>query len=367
MVVLLATLAIAGMSLPVLVSQPGMRIPPAIGASVGGATADDGDNSGPGDGDDGDDGDEADDDDEDEFEDEEREVTVEIVDNEVTILLESTSLAREDQVKVHFDAVEAEMKVSFEVEATQEEEVEMRIEYRELFEFEDDGDGAFSPLDDEIRQTVAIGTLPILDLRNSPFDTGAQTGQRINVTYAFPGSSGGTFELVFWVLGLVTEIDGVPLRPTETKIDIRITNFPFLSTTSRLALGLEVKTEFELEDPGVTFEQVTATGEEFTAFFRWMPDAVTVDGTPASAVVTIVRQETEVEVRGDEGESENETRLFLAYPQGSAIVHDPKVGILAVAGVVLPVLGPSLAVYGVGLATALLLVLGVWAWNRRRP
>lgn len=299
-----------------------------------------------------------------------RGVNVTIEGDDVNIELESQSPDRDDEVKVQYGADVARLKVSFETLGPLREEVEMRIEFRDLVEFEDtDGDGAFSLLEDEILRWLRVETLGIVrPPENSTVSTDSIIGQQINVNYGFPGSATGTFELIFRVFGLPTQVDGLFLGPTETKIDIRFTDFPFASDTSQLALGLDVKTNFELEmDPSLLFDQINATGEDFAAFFRWMPDAVLVDEIASAAKVTVIREAKEVDLLADVGELESELRLFLAYPRGAVIVHDPIVGIAAVdliPEILVP--GPSLATYAIGLATAIFLVLGMWALYRRR-
>ncbi len=305
------------------------------------------------------------------LEDGDRELNVTIRDGDVDIGLGSNASDGGDEVKVQFVSRVAELKVSFQTLTPLREEVELRIEFRDLVEFEDrNGDGAFSPLNDEILQWLLVETL------SSPkppeagnFSVDSITGKQINVTYAFPESATGTFDLIFRVFGLPTQIDGLFLGPTETKIDIRFTDFPYTSDTSQLALGLDVRTNFGLEmDPTLASAQINATGDEFAAFFRWMPDAVFVDGNATKAGVTVVRESNSVEALARGGEVDSELRLFLAYPRGSQIVHDPVVGITGVS--VIPGLPsvpvPSLITYTIGLATALFLVVGLWALHRRR-
>ncbi len=304
------------------------------------------------------------------LEDEEWELNVTIRDGDVDIGLGSNASDGGDEVKVQFVSRVAELKVSFQTLTPLREEVELRIEFRDLVEFEDrNGDGAFSPLNDEILQWMLVETL------SSPkppeagnFSVDSITGQQINITYAFPDSATGTFDLIFRVFGFPTQVDGLFLGPTETKIDIRFTDFPYTSDTSQLALGLDVRTNFGLEmDPTLAFDQINATGDEFAAFFRWMPDAVFVDGNATKAGVTVVRESTSVEALARGGEVESELRLFLAYPRGSQIVHDPVVGITGVNIIPsLPVPVPSLVTYAIGLATAIFLVVGLWTLHRRR-
>ena len=98
-----------------------------------------------------------------------------------------------------------------------------------------------------------------------------------------------------------------------------------------------------------------------------MPDAMFVDGNATKAGVTVVRESNSVEALARGGELENELRLFLAYPRGSQIVHDPVVGITGVNVIPsLPVPVPSLVTYAIGLATAIFLVVGLLTLHRRR-
>ncbi len=322
------------------------------------------DNSGSGNGDDDDEDDEDDEDEDDEDEDEEREVKVEVEDHEVTIKLESKGPDQKDEVKVHFDADEGQMKVSFEREASAEEEVEMRVTFHRVIEFEDaDGDGAYSPLDDDLVREFFVEGLAVEDLTSGPFEVDGKVGQRIMVNYTFPGA--GNFSLVFWVFGQFAFVNGVPVRPSEAKIDIHIEDFPFLKDESLVAVDLIVKTEFEIESEDVTADELIARGEEHTAFFRWASEA-TVDDVTKPVNSTLVSEKIKVEIESDEGEFENRTRLFLTYARGAVIVHDPTVGIAAVVPMVPFLEGPSLTAFGIGVGTVFLLVLGVWAFNRRR-
>lgn len=314
------------------------------------------DNSGPGE----------DADEESEAEEEEREVRIELEDEdlEVTIRLESKTPEREDEVKVQFQADEGQMKVSFERDAAAIEEVEMRVTFHRVLEFRDvDGDGAFNPLDDEIVQQFLIEDLTVVNLATSPFEVEGKTGHQVTVDYALSETGDGRFGLVFWVFGQFAFVNGVPVGPSEAKIDIHIEDFPFQEDGSAVAVDLRIKTEFEVETEGITLEEIVARGEEFAAFFRWSPEA-TVDDVTQPVSATVVRQRMEAELEGGDGEFEDHTRLFLAYGRGDVIIHDPTVGVLALP---LPFIeGFPLVAFSIGLGTALLVVGGVWILTRRR-
>lgn len=313
-----------------------------------------------------DDEDDVDDDEEfdDDFHDEERELKVDIEDQEVTIKLESKAAGREDEVKVQFNAAEGEMKVSFEREDNGEEEVEMRVTFRSLDEIVADEDAAFGFT---VVQRFPLANLTLMSLDQADFtaDNGA-TGKRIAATYALPGTEDGTFGLVFWVFGEFAFVNGVPVRPTEVKIDILLTDFPFEEPEGEVAVNLVVRTEFEVEMGGAhTLDEVLARGEEFAAFFRWA-DTASVDGVPLPVASVTLRESVEAEAGADEGEFEKKVHLLLVYPQGAEIVHDPLVGVERIASRLVSAAGPSALAFVLGLATASLLVLGAWAAGRRR-
>ncbi|MEE9181707.1 MAG: hypothetical protein V3U33_03980 [candidate division NC10 bacterium] len=303
-------------------------------------------------------------DDEDDFEEEEREVKVTITDDEVTIELESKSEEREDEVKIQFEASEGQMKLSFESESEGsdglETEVEMRVDFRRIVEFLDENENGFD-LDDEVLQSFPIESLEILELTQSVLEP---EGREVRVRYAFPTGQDAEFELVFKIFGIPTELDGILVPPTGAKIDIHVTNFPFGPPDSRLAIDLELRTEFELEDPsGVDLGTIVAAGANFAAFFKPLPMA-TVNGAPATVTITEIALRMEAEADGDEGEFEDRVRLVLAYsPQGD-IVHDPLVGVSAIPTSLVE--GFPLVAFAIGLGTALLLVGVVATFTRRR-
>lgn len=323
--------------------------------------------------DDEDDADEDEEDDEDDFETDEREVRITIDEeaDEVTIELEREVEGQKDEVKIQFEAREAEMRVSFETENAQEEEVEMRVTIRRILEYENlDLDPAFNPLEDRVLQSFDLEELILLDLNQSAIMTTDGEGFRLNATYGFPVSNGGTFELVFWVFGVPTSLpNGALVAPSFAKIDFNVTEFPFGDAATNLSLELSLKTKFELEASTVAMGDIEASGERFAAFFRW--DSMAQVGTPGGPLRdvlvgnTTVSNRTEVEVEvGEEGEFERELRLFLSYPKEPQIIHDPQLGILAIPRPLIE--GFPLMAFSIGLGTALLLVGAASTLTRRR-
>lgn len=117
------------------------------------------------------------------------------------------------------------------------------------------------------------------------------------------------------------------ITPTKPKIDIEINNFNFLNSSSKLTLyvSLESSTPYEEHDDtedekygyAISEEAVSTIQNDFTGIFSWSENA-SVDGVTklinASALAT------------DDYDS-NDQKIYLIYPQGTYIIHDPKIGL----------------------------------------
>ncbi len=121
-------------------------------------------------------------------------------------------------------------------------------------------------------------------------------------------------------------VNGILIAPTQIKIDVGIHDFNFIEPDSALALKIvlesEVDVEYEEDEETEDEEDGRATDEQeidislgdYSGFFSWIENA-TVDGTnyPVNASPLSTDEE--------------ETKLYLNYPRGNEIIHDPKIGI----------------------------------------
>lgn len=239
--------------------------------------------------------------------------------------LEREDGAQEDELKFLFDTAEVEAKVEFESEnVTGEQEVELKVQFRELLEFEDaDGDGAFDA-GERVVQALALPAARWHSLAVEDASAGNAQGKGLRARADLPG--GGLFGLDFFVFGDFATLEGTSLEPTEVKFDILIEGFPFASNTSRLALRLETRheAEFEAEAGEEAEDDAEVAGDEdglvvragaVKALLTWKETA-SVDGRDEPVRFTLEREETEREVEEGEAEVEEKQVLVLAYARG---------------------------------------------------
>lgn len=220
-------------------------------------------------------------------------------------------------------------------------EVEFRAAFREAFEFSDaNGNGRQDPQESRV-STVRFDSLNFAPLEVATETANGVAGYKVTIR----GTQGGfAFGLVSHTFPSQTELNGSLLPDQAIKVDVVLEGYPFVSGTSLLGLeiGAEstVQREPEFRDASHSAE---ITVERGTAFFRWTPEA-RVDGrrAPVGAVW---------QADGD--------RLFLYYPHGNSIVHDPMLGFESG-----PSLMPILVV--VGAAGAIVITAGVLTLIRRR-
>jgi hypothetical protein len=123
-------------------------------------------------------------------------------------------------------------------------------------------------------------------------------------------------------------VDEILISPTQVKIDIEITDFNYIDANSQLALytllwseaiGYEESEETEDERDGHASEEkeVYIQSGEYTGIFSWKETALIDDvEMPVFTNRIIV-----------DGDHEHLEKLYISYPRGNHIYHDPKIGI----------------------------------------
>ncbi|MHA1205870.1 MAG: hypothetical protein ACTSSL_13225 [Candidatus Heimdallarchaeaceae archaeon] len=138
---------------------------------------------------------------------------------------------------------------------------------------------------DQLVQTYLFGNfLPIV------YTTDNISGNIVHILNI--ETSDGVFTSRIYASGEFALVNDSLITPVELKIDIGIHNFPYIEPNS--ALAMKVK--------------------DFTGFFSWLETAI-VDGVEKPVKAT----QLEVE--------EGEQKLYLNYPRGNEIIHDPKIGV----------------------------------------
>ncbi|MGY5855089.1 MAG: hypothetical protein RTS72_00725 [Candidatus Thorarchaeota archaeon] len=292
-----------------------------------------------------------------------REVSINVTDTYVEIESELETGGVEDsftiEVEVGPDGVE--FKVEFETEtATNETEREFEVEFDELVEFLDvNGNGVYDDsIDTDIQTLEFVSFEPLVYTVENTADGPVHI---IDVR-----TTDGVFGARVYATGDFTEINGSTIAPTQVKIDVMIWDFNFTDVDSLLALKVELSTELEtsFDDETEDEEDGRAVDEaeidilltDLNGFFSWKESAE-IDGV-THAVNSSIHEVTATE-----------QEIYLNYPQGSEIIHDPKIGfenLLLVGGNPLPIpaiLADNILPISVGLA---IVIIGVVVVAKRR-
>ncbi|MHA1978229.1 MAG: hypothetical protein ACW98F_07110 [Candidatus Hodarchaeales archaeon] len=255
----------------------------------------------------------------------EREITVEMSDDGMELTIESQLKVgeNEDEFEINVeieDGIEVELEYSTEVDDL-EAELEFKINFYSLLEYEDiNDDGVFNETEDIIVQESLLEAFDPISYKVVNTDTHVIA---IN-------STDGVFTCILYAVGEFASFDGTIVTPAEVKIDIIIKNFNYLSETSNLALYTRLEKEYEYEDETDDEKDGFAEGESalgttmnaFKGFFSWV-DSATIDGV-VQPVTASLHDEDDF---ADDEDDEWEQKIYLNYPHGIEIIHDPKLGV----------------------------------------
>lgn len=199
-------------------------------------------------------------------------------------------------------------------------EIEFSVEISEIVEYVDiHDDGFYNETTDTLVQQVEL----------NDFNDIVYTIENISnneVHHLSIVSTDGVFSAGVYLSTEFALINGVLISPTQIKIDVGIHDFNFIEPDSALALKIvlesEVDVEYEVDEETEDEEDGRATDEqeidismgEYSGFFSWIEN-VTVDGINHPVNATPLTTD------------EEETKLYLNYPRGEEIIHDPKIGI----------------------------------------
>jgi hypothetical protein len=188
-------------------------------------------------------------------------------------------------------------------------------------------------------------------------------GPRVTSTYGLPGN--GTFEAEILLPSGPARVGPQNITPEEAKIDFVVDDFPFQANGTRLDLQVEVDAAYEARGSAADASGVTLPAGEAAGYFRWLPNA-TVDG----AVRDVGSRVDAIESATEDGETETQYVVHMAYAQGDSIVHDPTFGVQSVEEAVEAVqetLG-HLPTYVIVAGGTAVLALGIaYARTRRGP
>jgi hypothetical protein len=237
---------------------------------------------------------------------------------EIESELESGGIEDSFTIEVEVGPNGAEFKVEFETgSSTNETEREFEVEFDELVEYLDVNDNGV--YDDSV--DTDIQTLELVSFEPLVYTLENTADGPVHIIDVL--TTDGVFGARVYAVGDFTDLNGSIIAPTQVKIDVMIMGFNFTDPSSQLALKVELSSELEtsFDDSTEDEEDGRAVSEaemdvlltDITGFFSWKESAE-IDG------VTHLVNSSIDEVTA------TETDIYLNYPQGDEIIHDPKIG-----------------------------------------
>jgi len=204
---------------------------------------------------------------------------------------------------------------------TIEYKLTFEVLFRGLIEYVDVNENGV--LDDEIDEIVSDYGFNSFQ----PIDYSLESiSEDSNKHYILINTTDGIFALHIFLVEEFVYINDNLISPTQAKIDIEITNYDYLVDNSKLALFTKLWSEETYrereetgdEEDGIATEEkeVFVESDVYSGFFSWKETAL-IDGVEMEVLAKrIIHEEEELQ------------RLYLCYPRGNHIYHDPKIGIL---------------------------------------
>ncbi len=262
----------------------------------------------------------------------------------------------EFQIRPNSEGLGLELQYNSE-SASAEVELSIEVRFRMIVEYVDsNANGIYDTGLDTFVKEVLLNSF-------APPTYSALVIDGANVHYIHITTSDGVFGIHAYIPEEFTIVNGSLITPTQVKIDIEINGFIFTDGSSDLALytrlssesDYETRTQTEDEDSGYTSgeeEVETSDGGQNTAFFSWATTA-TIDGISKPVETTSLATDDELG---------SEQKMYICYPRGNHIYHDPKVG---VAGVLQAPFN-WIWIVTIGGAAAAAIVVGVVIAKKRR-
>ncbi|MFW9942951.1 MAG: hypothetical protein ACFFFT_18085 [Candidatus Thorarchaeota archaeon] len=226
---------------------------------------------------------------------------------------------KSDGIKIE---VNYESEVTSENDSESEFEIEFSVLIRKLIEFVDqNSNGIYEPFLDTMVQEIDLNS----------FQPGIYTTSTISndttLHYFLINTTDGVFSAHLFLGEEFTIVNETLITPHALKIGIEINNFNYFAMDSQLALYVKLGADSEYENDEKTEDEkygyasdengvITGNGTH-VGFFTWEENAI-IDGISQPVL------STPIQVDDDD---ESEQKLYLNYPRGNHIYHDPKVGI----------------------------------------
>ncbi|MFW9854977.1 MAG: hypothetical protein ACFFFG_07940 [Candidatus Thorarchaeota archaeon] len=260
----------------------------------------------------------------------EREISIEHDADDVKIESQLKFGEQKDEIHIEIEVHdEPKVKLEYSSEANSAEvELAFKVKFYSIIEYIDqDANGVFNESEDLIVQEYRLDQVAF-----EPIDYVTQDGPGNSILHKITiNTTDGVFLLRFYAVSEFTIVNEALVTPTQAKIDVEIHNFPYNDTNSDLALQTKLEATKEYEEDEDTEDETEGRADEekevevsmggFVGFFSWTETAL-VDGVNQTVLSSPV----------EDDDSSTDQKIFLNYPRGNDIIHDPKIG---VAGVIL--------------------------------
>ncbi|MFX0006482.1 MAG: hypothetical protein ACFFA7_11140 [Promethearchaeota archaeon] len=211
-------------------------------------------------------------------------------------------------------------------------ELNFSISFQKLIEFVDmDSDGIYDNSTDQTLKEVDIQDFNKINY--SQFVLSPNT----ILHYIKLSTKDGIFKTHFFFSEEFTTINNSLITPTESKIGIEINDFNYTNGSSQLALYVKLESEAKYEEKeetedeslGFAFNEtsVFTSNASRVGFLSWKKSAI-VDGNESQILVSPIQVDDD---------DESEQKIYVNYPRGQNIYHDPKLG---VQGILQSILNP---------------------------
>jgi hypothetical protein len=265
-----------------------------------------------------------------------REIDIEFSENktEIESILKSGSIDDiEYTITYDYEGLSIELRYGSDYEGELTDfDIEFEVSFRKLVEYVDiDSNGIFNESIDDLIQEVSINNFSAINYTLVDIDN------ETKLHYIIVSTTDNTFIAHFYFSEEFTLVNNSLVTPSQTKMDIEINNFNYLNASSRLALYIKLESESDYEEHEETEDEilgfatseegVSITNNDLLGFFSWTQNA---------SIDNVIEEVhfSPIEIDDDD---ENEQKIYINYPRGNHIYHDPKVGI---EGILKPILTP---------------------------
>ncbi len=255
-----------------------------------------------------------------------RNVETDIFANEIQIDSIRRTDNNKDRIRINIGYNEDGISISFAYRSNLEAppEFTFSIVFQEIIEFidsEEEKNGIYDPEVDQKIQNFSIGNFQPANY------TILSISDESSLHYFKISTINNTFTTHIYLAEEFTIVNDSLITPTQLKIDIEISNFDYINTSSNLALYTKLESETNYEHIEKTEDEtngyaeneqgVITSFEGKTGYLTWKRFATIDENTHEIPISDITL----------DNHDEYEQKIYLNYQHGDHIYHDPKVGI----------------------------------------